>query len=155
MIIEPLTLSIGIGLIIGLLFAEFFGLYAGGMVVPGYVALDLYHPGTVALTLVDAIVIFIIVRAMSRYLIVYGRRRIALFMLLAFILGEFFRQMFSSYFVVEQIGNIYTIIGYIIPGLIAISIDRQGVVETFSTLLTASVIVRLLMIILIGQALLV
>jgi hypothetical protein len=43
-----------------------------------------------------------------------------------------------------------TIIGYIIPGLIAIWIDRQGVVESFSTLIIASVIVRLLLILITG-----
>jgi poly-gamma-glutamate biosynthesis protein PgsC/CapC len=152
--IEALTLSIGTGLVVGLFFAEFFGLSAGGMVVPGYMALDLYHPGTVVLTLLDAVVIYLIVSFLSRFLIVYGRRRIALFMLLAFISGEFFRQMSSSLFVVTELGAVYSIIGYIIPGLIAISIDRQGIIETFSTLLTVSVVVRLVIIISAGQALL-
>ena len=31
--IDPLILSIGIGLVVGLLFVEYFGLSAGGMVV--------------------------------------------------------------------------------------------------------------------------
>jgi hypothetical protein len=43
-----------------------------------------------------------------------------------------------------------TIIGYIIPGLIAIWIDRQGLVESLSALIIASTIVRLLLIIITG-----
>ena len=45
------------------------------------------------------------------------------------------------------------IIGYIIPGLIAIWLDRQGVIETFAALLTASVVVRLLLILFVGTEL--
>ena len=43
-----------------------------------------------------------------------------------------------------------TIIGYIIPGLIAIWIDRQGLVESFSALITASVIVRMFLLLITG-----
>ena len=42
--IELLPLSIGIGLVVSLLFSEVFGLAAGGMVVHGYIALHLAHP---------------------------------------------------------------------------------------------------------------
>jgi hypothetical protein len=44
----------------------------------------------------------------------------------------------------------FAIIGYIVPGLIAIWMDRQGVVETLATLLTASAITRLAMILVTG-----
>ncbi len=43
-----------------------------------------------------------------------------------------------------------TVIGYIIPGLVAIWIDRQGLVESFSALIIASVIVRIVLILLTG-----
>jgi hypothetical protein len=43
-----------------------------------------------------------------------------------------------------------SIIGYIIPGLIAIWIDRQGLIESLTALLIASVIVRLILILITG-----
>jgi hypothetical protein len=43
-----------------------------------------------------------------------------------------------------------SIIGYIIPGLIAIWIDRQGLIESVSALLIASVIVRIILILITG-----
>ena len=43
-----------------------------------------------------------------------------------------------------------TVIGFIIPGLIAIWLDRQGIVETLAALLTASVVVRLMLIVVVG-----
>ena len=40
----------------------------------------------------------------------------------------------------------FTVVGYIIPGLIAIWIDRQGLLESICSLLIASVVVRLILI---------
>lgn len=152
--IEPLTLSIGIGLVFGLFFVEAFGLFAGGMVVPGYLALDLVHPGTVVLTLVTALLINLCIRFLSMFLVIYGRRRVSLTVLIAFLMGQLMRAFFSSLYVVDYFGMQWDIIGYIIPGLIALSIDRQGLVETFATLITVAVAVRLVLIILIGPVLL-
>src|SRR5205085_1961587 len=47
---ELLPLSIGIGLAVGLVLNELFGIAAGGMIVPGYLALSLTKPADVALT---------------------------------------------------------------------------------------------------------
>ena len=152
--IDPLTLSIGIGLIIGLFFVEAFGLFAGGMVVPGYVALDLIKPESVALTIITALLINIIIRFLSRYLVIYGRRRVSLTVLLAYLMGSLVRYIFSTIFIATKLGAVYTVIGYIIPGLIALSIDRQGLIETITTLLIVSVAVRLVLILTIGPVLL-
>ena len=51
--------AIGLGLLISLFFSETLGLAAGGMVVPGYVALMLHHPlrilGTVGVSLATTV----------------------------------------------------------------------------------------------------
>lgn len=152
--IDPLTLSIGIGLVFGLIFVEAFGLFAGGMVVPGYIALDLTKPGFVLLTLFAALLINLIIRMLSSYLVIYGRRRVSLTVLLAYLTGALLNYFFGESWVGNQLGTTYQVIGYIIPGLIALSIDRQGLIETITTLLTVSVAVRLVLIILIGPVLL-
>ncbi|MFC4891870.1 poly-gamma-glutamate biosynthesis protein PgsC [Pseudofrancisella aestuarii] len=147
---DPLTLSIGIGLVVGLIFVSFLGLSTGGMVVPGYFALEMGAPDRVIITIIISIIIFGIIRFMSKFMIIYGRRRIALTVLLSFIIGYL-----SNIFVAPYIGASYfssdlQVIGYIIPGLITLSIDRQGLIETIGSLLIASVIIRLLLIVLIG-----
>lgn len=152
--LDPLSLSIGIGLIVGLLFVEYIGLYAGGMVVPGYLALDMHTPGNIVLTIVDAIIIYLIMQLLSKFLIIYGRRRVALIVLIAFLLGVTMRQIFSSLYVATTLGHAYSVIGYIIPGLIALAIERQGLIETVTSLISASIIVRLFLILTIGPVLL-
>lgn len=150
--LDPLTLSIGLGLLVGLLFVGCLGLMTGGMVVPGYLALAIHQPGTLMLTLLDSLLIFLLVRLLSKYLIIFGRRRIALIILISFLSGVMLRSVFSSYYTVEMFGTAFSVVGYIIPGLIALSIDRQGIVETFTALLVASAIVRLALIVLIGNS---
>ncbi|QIV95879.1 poly-gamma-glutamate biosynthesis protein PgsC/CapC [Allofrancisella inopinata] len=147
---DPLTLSIGIGLIVGLVFVSLLGLSTGGMVVPGYFALEMGAPDRVILTIIISIVIFGIVRLMSKFMIIYGRRRIAITVLLSFILGTICNSILSEHMTSSFYFDNIKVIGYIIPGLITLSIDRQGLIETIGSLLIASVIIRLLLIVLIG-----
>lgn len=150
--IDLLPLSIGIGLVVSLLFSEVFGLAAGGMVVPGYIALSLNNPLDLALTLGAAFVTFAIVHALGSVMIVYGRRRTVLMILVGFLVGVVFRSFITV--PIEQIADAdISTIGYIIPGLIAIWMDRQGFTETLSSLLTASVVVRLILIIFVSSEL--
>lgn len=145
---QLLTLSIGIGLLISFLFSELLGVAAGGMIVPGYVALYLDDPGTVVFTLIVAWMTWMTVKMISTVVIIYGRRRTVIMLLVGFLYGSFFRSI--GY--VETVSLVFdlSIIGYLIPGLIAIWIEKQGLIETFSTLVTSSVIVRLLLILITG-----
>ena len=49
------TMAIAVGLVVSFAFSEIYGLAAGGMIVPGYLALSLDRPGTVVLTLLAAL----------------------------------------------------------------------------------------------------
>lgn len=143
-----IQISIGLGLFVSLMFSEFLGLAAGGMVVPGYFALNLGDPAMVAMTLAVGILTYLVVRFMMFFMVVYGRRRTVLMILVGFLIGSFVRNFIS--FEVSAYEIDLTVIGFIIPGLIAIWIDRQGMVETASTLLISSVIVRMALILISG-----
>ncbi len=148
---EMLSLFIGCGLMVSMLFSELFGFAAGGLVVPGYFALYLDQPVTVVTTLAVALAAYLVTKVVSGFAIIYGRRRTVLTILVAFILGFGVRHLFAVQFseYVEL-----SVIGYIIPGLVAIWMDRQGSVETICTLTTAAVITRLIMILVTGGELL-
>jgi len=143
-----ITLSIGIGLVVSLFFSEMLGLTAGGMVVPGYIALYLDRPLVIIFTLAVSYLTYFIVHSLSAVTIIYGRRRTVLMILVGFALGALIRSFGSLELPMATID--LTIIGYIIPGLIAIWIDRQGLVESFSALITASVIVRMCLLLITG-----
>ncbi len=143
-----ISLSIGIGLVVSLTFSEMLGLTAGGMVVPGYVALYMDRPIIIILTLVVSYLTYFIVHSLSAVMIIYGRRRTVLMILVGFAMGALLRSFGTLPLSMTTID--LSIIGYIIPGLIAIWIDRQGLIESLSALLIASVIVRLILILITG-----
>jgi poly-gamma-glutamate biosynthesis protein PgsC/CapC len=146
--IELLTLSIGLGLAASLLYGELFGLAAGGMVVPGYVALYMNKPVDIGLTLLAAIITFGFLKGLSQVAIVYGRRRTALTILIGYLVGLTFRMWLDSTITPFSEG---AIIGFIIPGLIAIWYQRQGVLETTLSLVTAAILVRMVLVVFIGD----
>ena len=150
--IHFLSVAIGVGLVVSLAFSEMFGLAAGGMVVPGYFALYLNQPLSVAFTMAAAIVTYLIVHSLSTVVIVYGKRRTVLMILVGYLVRLGFDALPLGLVVTAAApyGTDMVVIGFIIPGLIAIWIDRQGMVETLSTLLTAAVVVRLILILVFG-----
>ena len=145
---ELLALSIGIGLAVSLLCTELFGIASAGLIVPGYFALYIQKPMAIVATLAVALVTFAVVRLLSTILVVYGRRRTALMILFAFIFGMLLRHWTGV-----DASSDHAAIGFIIPGLIAIWIDRQSVVQTLSSLVVVTVIVRLLLILTMGSEL--
>ena len=146
--IELLTVSIGLGLAASLLYGELFGIAAGGMVVPGYVALYAEKPIDVGITLLAALMTFGILKGLSQIAIVYGRRRTALTILIGYLVGLAFRMWLDSQVTPFTEG---AIIGFIIPGLIAIWYQRQGVLETTLSLVTAAIIVRMVLVVALGD----
>lgn len=149
---EPLTIAIGLGLVVSLLFTEAFGLAAGGMIVPGYFALNFQRPLDIVLTLTIALAAYLVVHGISKFSIIYGRRRIVMMLLVGFVIGHAVRMLLA----LPAMGNTnhetadaaIAVIGYIVPGLIALWFDRQGLFETLGTVLTASAVVRLALIVL-------
>ncbi|HLR86474.1 MAG TPA: poly-gamma-glutamate biosynthesis protein PgsC [Wenzhouxiangella sp.] len=157
-LLNLLAVSIGIGLLVTLLLVEVFGLAAGGLVVPGYFALKLLQPWNMAITLLASYLTFITVRALASFMVVYGRRRTALMILFGYLFGSLIDLSIGgvmSFPVASELGDGSTqfryfelgVIGYIIPGLIAIWFERQGVVKTLVGLIVSAVLVRLILII--------
>jgi poly-gamma-glutamate biosynthesis protein PgsC/CapC len=145
----PLAISIGLG--VSLLFSEVFGIAAGGMVVPGYLALHLHRPLDVIATLATGLATFAVVQALSTVMVVYGRRRTVLMILVGYVLGTLVRWVTTGNYAPQISG--FDVIGYIIPGLLGIWFARQGIVETLSTAITAAVFVRLVLLITVGEEL--
>ena len=165
-------IAIGLGVLLSLLLVETMGVTAGGLIVPGYIALYLHRPDMVIFTFMIALLTFAIIKILSKFTLIYGKRRIAMSLLIGFFLGYSFKVFlapdissdveivkdngsFLNFLSIEYFRTITNdgknaVIGHIIPGLIASWMDRQGVIRTIATLLIVSSIVLLIMIILYG-----
>ena len=141
-----IEISIGLGIILSLVLSEALGVTAGGIIVPGYISLFLDQPVQVVSTFLVAILVWLIIKGLSKVMFLYGKRRIVLALILGFLFGYLSRTIYVD---TESIKSV-AVIGNIIPGLIANWMDRQGVIRTLSVVLLTAVIVKLLVIILFG-----
>ena len=139
-------ISIGLGIFLSLILSESLGVTAGGIIVPGYIALYLHEPIQAVVTFLVAILVWAIIQGMGSVMFLYGKRRIVLALILGFFFGYISRNFL---YLSEDIGSV-AVIGNIIPGLIANWMDRQGIIRTLSVVLLTSVMVKLCVMILFG-----
>ena len=140
MINEP-GIYIGIGMVLSLFLTETLGVTAGGIIVPGYIALNLESPERLLITFGISIITFLIIKLLSKFIMVYGKRRLVLALLIGFLLGYLSR---AENMITAGLGTTdFIVIGNIIPGLIANWMDRQGVLRTISTVLITAGITKL------------
>lgn len=126
-----------IGIVVAVLFVEITEVYPGGIIVPAYFAAYLDRPTQLFITLIAAALGLISYRILSRYLILFGKRRFVTLILL----GVFWAQacnlilphLFSSPLDLR-------VIGWIIPGLLANNLERQRIMPTLASLFTVVVI---------------
>jgi poly-gamma-glutamate biosynthesis protein PgsC/CapC len=135
--------AIGLGLAISLIFSETLGLAAGGMVVPGYLALMIHEPLRLVGTIGVALLTFATLKLLSRYVLIYGRRRIVVAVLIGFVFGALSRSLLV--FKVLDVSLDLRTVGFVIPGLIANWMERQGVLQTACVMTTTAVLVRLVL----------
>ena len=138
-------IAVGLGIVISLFLTETLGIMAGGVIVPGYIALYLHDPLRVIGTFIVSLIAFGIVKFLSKFIFIYGKRRLVLSLLLGFLLGY----LSKIYFLGQEDANL-SVIGNIIPGLIASWMDQQGVVRTLSVILMTAGTVQLLLILISG-----
>ena len=143
-------IAIGLGMVLSLFLTETLGITAGGLIVPGYIALHFDQPINIIITFLISIMTVGIIKLLSNMMLIYGKRRLVLCLLLGFLFGYIFRQENNSEGMFSFIASYHTyydidVIGYIIPGLIASWMDRQGIVRTICTIMITASIVFLIM----------
>lgn len=138
--------AIGLSVILSFLTTEFLGLATGGMISAGYLALFLQSPFRIIATLICSVAVWAVILFLQKFIIIYGRRRFVLSILLGFT----FTFVWSKVIPLTGINMDIRIVGYIIPGLIANDMVRQGVFKTIGALLIVSFVVKLIL--LLGMA---
>ena len=133
--------TVALSVIISFLTTELTGLLTGGMISAGYLAYWFGEPMRIVSTLLMSILFALIIRVSRHFLILYGRRRFMLSILLS-IFGVYLVE--KSYFFVSEFSFDMRIIGYIIPGLIASDMEKQGILRTTLALSAVTIVVKLL-----------
>jgi poly-gamma-glutamate biosynthesis protein PgsC/CapC len=133
-------------MVLSLFLTETLGVTAGGIIVPGYIAMNLEDPYRLITTFGISIITYLIIKLISQFILVYGKRRLVLALLIGFLLGYFTRTENNLLSDLTQMD--FVVIGNIIPGLIASWMDRQGVLRTVCTVLITAGITKLFIMVL-------
>lgn len=130
-----------LGLVVSLLVIGFTGFYPGGIIVPSYLVLFFDQPTRIGGTWFAAFLTFLCYRFASQFLILFGRRRFVFMILIGGIWTFMWLHIFPF---LLPISLEFRVIGWVIPGLIANHMERQGVLVTTALLVSVIVIVYLL-----------
>lgn len=140
---SDLYIALILGVVLSLIFAERTGIVPAGLVVPGYLALIFDQPLFLVMVIFISILTYIIVTyGVSRFTILYGRRKFAAMLITGIIL----KLIFDFFYPVMPF-EIYEFrgIGVIVPGLIANTMQKQGVWVTLGSTLFLSAATFLIM----------
>jgi poly-gamma-glutamate biosynthesis protein PgsC/CapC len=135
--------AMGLSLAASLLAFEIAGLSPGGLIVPGYLALLARHPTALAAIAAASFLVLLATKGIARQIILFGRRRFVLMVLLGVVCLRGIEMGFALLPAgpVEVLG-----LGYLVPGLVANDMEKQGVLPTLLMTVLVSAAIRLVLV---------
>lgn len=146
-----ITLAIALGLVFGFALEQLTTVVAGGLVVPGYVAIYLDQPLRLLITVAVAGTAFVFSGILEKRIVLYGRRRAALVVLVAFALDWGLVALLATARAEEA--DALGAIGHIVPGILANTMVRNGLLQTLMGTFIVAVVVRLALLVILGGTL--
>lgn len=142
---EVVRVALVVGVVVSIVFYERVQLTTGGAIVPAYLAMFLPAPVFVVTTLLSAWLTYLVVSVvLAKRLILYGRRKFEVEMLV----GLFFVAIGTGAMLVlrDESPLYYGLagIGFLVPGVIAHDMFRQGPRKTLLALSATTTIVALI-----------
>ncbi|ADE68032.1 poly-gamma-glutamate biosynthesis protein PgsC [Priestia megaterium] len=128
---SDLYIALVLGVTLSLIFTEKTGVLPAGLIVPGYLALVFDQPITILMIFLISILTYVIVvYGISKVVILYGRRKFTAMLITGIVIKVAFDYFFPilPFEVFELRG-----IGIIVPGLIANTMQKQGLPLTVGT----------------------
>jgi poly-gamma-glutamate biosynthesis protein PgsC/CapC len=128
---ELVRLALAFGVVLSMLFYERYGVTTGGIIVPGYLALFVLRPTQIVATLLIGIAIYWIVQKLLRpRWMLWGRKLFETEIVVALLLQSIWLGAFLYLAPREQNLTFLYSIGFLLPGIIAHDMGRQGVRTT-------------------------
>lgn len=127
--LTDISIVIVLSVIFSLLFTEITGILPAGLVVPGYLTLLMKTPQAIFMTLIISILTYLIVFfGVSKVTILYGKRKFTAMIIVAILLQFIIRTVAPiDYGYIAGLGAV----GIVVPGLLANTVQRQGLAATF------------------------
>ncbi|MFA5719817.1 MAG: poly-gamma-glutamate biosynthesis protein PgsC [Acholeplasmataceae bacterium] len=139
-----------IGIIVSIIFYELTGLSPGGIIVPGLLVLYINQIDRVIYTVIISIITVYAVRLLSKHVLIYGKRRFAVMILVSILMHLLTALLLKSLSI--SMLNI-SIIGITISGLIANEMYKQSIKKTIPSMIIVVVFLQMMVLIFKGLGL--
>lgn len=135
-----------VSLIVSIIFADMTNIIPGGIIIPFYFALHIYDPAKIAATVLTSIACVFFIKFLSRYTILYGRRKFAMYIIIGIIIKIIFTYIYfgNTY----MFYNLSITIGYVVPGILGRVMEHQGIIKTLGSLSIVVLIIAIVQILL-------
>lgn len=144
MVLNMMINIIILGIIVSIIFYEITDISPGGIVVPGLMVMYVNQFDKMIYTVIVAIITYLVVKFISRYLVIFGKRRFVILILVS-ILINFLLQTLLHSFSINLLSM--SIIGYSIAGIIANDMYKQGIKRTLPALAIVLVVLELIILV--------
>ena len=144
MVLNMMINIIILGIIVSIIFYEITDISPGGIVVPGLMVMYVNQFDKMIYTVIVAIITYLVVKFISRYLVIFGKRRFVILILIS-ILINFLLQTLLHSFSINLLS--VSIIGYSIAGIIANDMYKQGIKRTLPALAIVLVVLELIILV--------
>lgn len=136
-----------IGIVLSIIFYEITELSPGGIIVPSVLVAYIQTPERIIYTLIVSVLTYLIVKALSKVMLIFGKRRFVLMILVSLVINYILLKIlgvlsFESFLSVS-------LIGYTISGIISNEYAKQGIPKTLLGLVIVTSLLEI--IVLIGQ----
>ena len=141
--IEVVRFAFVAGVVVSMLLYERRHLTTGSIVVPGYVAVFLLLPSVIVATMLNAALSYLLVnKVLMRWFLLYGRAKFTILAIISISVQTLMLKVSpSGPWLWEADVPLCVGVGYVVPALIAHDMGRQGIAKTAKSVMLASVIV--------------
>jgi poly-gamma-glutamate biosynthesis protein PgsC/CapC len=141
---ETVRLALVLGVVVGTLVYERLQITTGGAIVPGYLALFILAPLSIAVTLASGYLTYRIVNGpIARRAILYGRRKFEVEVLVGLAIVALLYGIAQLRFAPPPVATALYGIGFVLPGVIAHDMFRQGPATTLTAIVGSVAVVGL------------
>ncbi|GHS99004.1 capsular polysaccharide biosynthesis protein CapC [Synergistales bacterium] len=133
------SLTLAVGVAVGLVYYRRTGWSPGGLVTPGLLALSASDPVSFLGALLLGLAFAVVLRCLVSKMCLYGRERVGAALLMAILFRLVFRSVMPALF----IDSLW--IGWAAPGLIAADAERQGALMTVTGATSTGIATALVM----------
>lgn len=117
-------------MLLGMFYYHKTGFANGGIITPGVIAMFIGDPLKIAVSMAAAVITWLLLKVLLRFISIYGRQRLAAAMLIALAL---------RYPLVSVLGESSLWLGWVVPGLMGADMQRQGALPTITGVVIVSI----------------